>query len=76
MSAKIISLEERKFIRRFVDIYVKDGENAAGQFAHQQGINAENEKEMLHYRNEIKSEFKRRGYVFPKQQSSDNGGVA
>lgn len=72
MSAKLISLEERKFVRKFVDIYVKDGEMAAGRYAHNQGI-GDNDADMKRYRGEIKKEFLRRGYKFPKQ--SDNNEV-
>lgn len=68
--AKIISLEERKFVRRFVDIYTKDGEMAAGRYAHEQGI-GDNDADMARYRPEIKKEFERRGYTFPKQQSDN-----
>jgi hypothetical protein len=67
MSAKIISLEERKFVRRFVDIYTKEGETAAGKYAHDQGL-GDNDKDMVRYRAEIKKEFLRRGYTFPKPQ--------
>lgn len=70
MVATIISLEERKFVRRFVDIYVKDGEMAAGKYAHYQGI-GDNENDMRRYRGAIKQEFLRRGYKFPKQQEAE-----
>ena len=75
MVSKIISLEERKFVRKFVDIYVKEGEMAAGKYAHNQGI-GDNDSDMKRYRGEIKKEFLRRGYKFPKQQSDNNGEVA
>ena len=57
----VVSLEDRRFVKRFVDIYLDQGAVAAGQYAYAQGI-GDDEKEMTRLRKVIKAEFERRGY--------------
>lgn len=71
-TAQIINLNERKFIRNFVDVYVKKGPEAAGKVAKAYGLNDNDEDEMLYYRAAITKEFLRRGYKFPKQPPNND----